>query len=49
MSDAWCVRMCQCESGWWVNFNSGVNSSDLSLGGETSTAVEMEHLQPEGT
>ena len=44
-----CVQMCPCESGQWVNFYSGVNSSDLSLSGETSTAVEMEHLQPEGT
>ena len=41
--------MCPCESGQWVNFYSSVNSSDLSLSGETSTAVEMEHLQPEGT
>lgn len=41
-----CVQMFACESGQRVNFNSSVNFSDVSLSGESGTAVEMEHIQP---
>lgn len=36
------------ESGQRVNFDGGVNASDLCLCGESGAAVEMEHIQPEG-